>query len=465
MNQKNSTIKTKPTAYLITFIALGAASITPLFFGNEWAKEYGYMVLLAYSLIGTTALAKNKNNVAFVSPASIIFLYLSWSMTIGAWGHSIAAVLPTQQYVNFLTLQRTDEALALFMLTLAILTPLGRPSSNLKDLTCKAINFPEQPLYLLIILLTPFIFISIDLSAFGGSGTIDNVVRALLSISGIVLLSNMRKGSRHFYYFLVLALNSSVSSFNKREAIFLIFVIFFLEAYNGKIKINFSQITKGAISLVAIVVLIIAMSITRGYGDYEVNTFLSSFLFLLDYISSDMFISMFLNNIEVNYIYFHAVNSIEAVLSNKVDIELGATFIKFLFLPFPREIVTWKPDSAIHLYTMYYDPSIRDMGGSWPINIISELIWNFWLLAPVGATVLAWIFFRLEIALVTTRLGKRSLMMVFYLFLYMNTIALARGSGFDLYVFELLIAFFITTLLRITLSLLETSSLSIAKIK
>lgn len=462
---KTSTRRVREFFLLGAFLSLCAVAITPLFFGNEWTKENGYIVLLVYSLIGTATLAKYRNLTVFVVPTSLIFLYVSWSMTIGAWGHSISAVLSQQQYENFLALQKIDEALVIFMLTLAVLIPLSRLFSRPNNLAYKAIKFPPKPLFISILLLASFLFITIDLSPLGGSGTLNNIPKALLSISVIILFANMRGTPRYFFYILLIALNASVASFNKREAIFLIFVVLFLEAYNGRLRGNSSLLIKAFLTLIAIVALVLGMSIYRGYGDYEVDNFISAFRYIVPYVSSEFFLAWFLNNIEANYFFFHAVNSIEMILLNPENITFGSTLIKFLFLPFPRELFPWKPDSAIHLYTMAYDPQYRALGGSWPINIVSELIWNFWLLAPIGAALLTWLFSRLETAIVTTRLKQHSLTMVFYLFVYMNSITLARGSGLDQYLFELIIAYVFVLFIRITVSLLGLPSATGSQLK
>ena len=413
------------------------------------------MVLLVYSAIGTLILAKYRNFTAFVTPASIVFLYISLSMTIGAWGHSVGAVLLRQQYLDYLSLQRTDEALALFMFTLALLVPASRLIGSRANLECTPIQFPKKPLYLSIVVLSPFLLFDVDLAVLGGSGTLNSIPKALISISAILLFANMRGGQRYFLYLLLIALISSISAFNKREAIFLIFVILFLEAHNGRLKLSFSLALKALLAIISVVTLILWMSIFRGYGSYDVDSFLSAFNYIYPYLTSEQFLASFLFNIEANYFYFHAINSIELVLSYPEFIELGRTIVKFLFLPIPRDIFPWKPDSAIHLYTLAYDPAYRALGGSWPINLISEFIWNFWLLAPLATGFLAWLFAKLESAMVSCRLKQNSLMMIFFLFIYMNTVTLARGSGFDQYVFELLTAYSFILLIRIAASALR----------
>ena len=52
--------------------------------------------------------------------------------------------------------------------------------------------------------------------------------------------------------------------------------------------------------------------------------------------------------------------------------------MKSLFTFIPRELIpNLKPDSMITLYTTFYDPEYRLNGNSYPVNFISELIWNF----------------------------------------------------------------------------------------
>lgn len=188
------------------------------------------------------------------------------------------------------------------------------------------------------------------------------------------------------------------------------------------------------------ITLILMMSIVRGYGSFNPDGFLDSFWYIDDYVMSKYFLMRFLNNIEANYFFFHAVNSIEMVLLDTDKITFGSTFFKVFFLPLPRELFPWKPDSMIHLYTTAYSPIARARGGSYPINIVAELIWNFWFFASIGGVFLTWLVTKLDLALIRVSQQKQGLALIFYLFVFLNAIVFARGGGAGTFVFEILAA-------------------------
>ncbi len=429
------------TSPVIVYLALSAIALVPLLFGSDWLKDHGYLILLAYSLVGTLALASVWNFKIFVAPNAIVFLYITWSMTVGAWGYAIAAVLLEKFYQDYLSLQRLDEALCLTMLIIAPLVAAELSSHGRRKSSPKHLKFPGRPLWVTIVVLTPFLFIPLDASYLGGTGVLNNIPKGLLSIAAIILASNMQSPARFVVYLFIISANAAVSSFDKREAIFLFFVILFLEAHSEKLKINLSMTLKISAALAALVVLILAMSIVRGYGGFEgADTVWRALGFVLPYIRSDDFLAAFFFNIEVNYFFFHGVNSIELVLSDLQNLAYGTTVVKFIFLPLPREFFPWKPDSSIGLYTTAYDPILREVGGSWPINIASELVWNFWWFAPLTAFLIPPLLNKLCDALLMARNRQCGVTMTFFLFNYMNLVTLARGSGLDIYVMELIMS-------------------------
>ena len=443
----STTTENKKSLALITFILLFVVSFSPLIFGNDWCKDHGYLLLLLYSLVGTFSLLAAGTATAFATPNAIVFLYITWSMTIGAWGHAISAVLLERQYQDYLFLQRLDEALCLIMLTISFLVPISLFGQKKMRIWKHEEFFPRRPLYVSVFVLSPFLFVPIDLSMVGGNGTVNNIPRALVLISLILIASNIKYSYRYIYYLLIITANATISSFNKREAIFLIFTIIYIEAMRGKININTSNAIKFIFISFFLIIIILSMSIVRGYGSFgQIDNIFQSFNYVLPYIKSYDFLSSFLNNIEANYFFFHAVNAIEMVLEEPDRISFGSTIFKFLFLPIPRSVFPWKPDSAIGLYTTAYNPDFREIGGSYPINIAAEFVWNFWWFAPLAGFLLALIFSSLQIHMIQKLHQRKGIEMSFFLFIYMNCITLARGSGFDQFILELLLALFFTSL-------------------
>ena len=71
---------------------------------------------------------------------------------------------------------------------------------------------------------------------------------------------------------------------SKREAIFLILPILVLELTHYKnLVINLRTVTVGLLLSVVVMLLIIAMSITRGYGNFEVDSVIEASGYIFQY--------------------------------------------------------------------------------------------------------------------------------------------------------------------------------------
>lgn len=227
---------------------------------------------------------------------------------------------------------------------------------------------------------------------------------------------------------------STMFETNKREVIFIFFPIVFIKFYNS--NMNFKKTVFPACFFLALAVIaILIMSIFRGYGEFDVEKEFNSDLFfaLISYVKMSDFLDEFARNIEVIYFFTNSFNAVQLIMMEEMDIALGRTFIKALFSPLQFEIFTpFKPDSILTEYTKAADYSYRQSGGSLPINIISELFWNFgWLgffLVPA-----LFLFFRLiELKLwVSFYLESDFIKTAFWGYLTVLCFTLARGSGLD----------------------------------
>jgi hypothetical protein len=182
------------------------------------------------------------------------------------------------------------------------------------------------------------------------------------------------------------------------------------------------------------------MSVARGYGGIKgIDNLFDAIPTIWTYVRSDDFLSGFLANIEVSYFFFHAINAVDYVLTNPEILSFGSTLIKPVFIFIPRQIAPWKPVSIIDKYTTAYDPEIRDLGGSWPISIFSEFIWNYHVLGVILAFIIAKILVRYHILMLLSYKKNLFYKTVFFLFAYTNIVTLARGCGFDQYILFILI--------------------------
>jgi hypothetical protein len=232
---------------------------------------------------------------------------------------------------------------------------------------------------------------------------------------------------------------------NKRDVIFLLFPISLLEIVHNKLEYKKNTLIYILIIIILTFILIIFMSIKRGYGNFGNNInlydFVSMFNNSISYITSSNFVAYFFNNIEVNYVFFHTFNSIEYIINDFEKIQLGSTLIKPIFIFIPRDILNIKPQSIIDLYTLSFDSNFRKSGGSWPINIFCELFWNFHLF---GIIFLYPLFYFLNLSfskliyLIKTGLIINN---IWFLYMFKEIISLFRGSGFDIFIVNLIISF------------------------
>lgn len=285
------------------------------------------------------------------------------------------------------------------------------------------------------LVLVPFFFISLDLAALGGDGDLSIVPKTIVAIFIIIMTQRIdKKFIRWAIYLCLITGFATFSIDDKREAIFLIFPSAYLELSREKMNLTPGVIIWTLILISLLLALILIMSVARGYGDFGTfTTLLDAIPFVFDYVTSDIFIAGLFANIEVNYFFIHALNSIEIIVNEPQHISLGLTVIKPLFVFIPRSIAEWKPESIIGLYTTVYDPAIRAIGGSWPISIFSEFFWNFYFLAPFFVLFFSLLLVKFQILIIKSVQKKNNYMLAFLLFSYMNLITLARGSGFDQY--------------------------------
>jgi hypothetical protein len=181
-----------------------------------------------------------------------------------------------------------------------------------------------------------------------------------------------------------------------------------------------------------ILMLILGMSIARGYGDYGENlTLIEAFVFIDDYIRTPEFIIYFAQNIETNYLFFHALNSIELVLEDWGYLAYGSTFFKVFFIPFPRYLFPFKPSSILELYTTAYSPSFRSIEGSWVITVFSEFVWNFGVFGVFASYYFGRLIDIFSIKLFHSFRKRNSLRPIQLLFTYTILFTYVRGSGLD----------------------------------
>lgn len=426
---------------MISFL-LFLLSLLPLLLGNDYTKQHGDVVFLAFAIVGAAGCMRGRNLFSFLSPVAIVFFYVSLSLSLGSWGFSNEYVINARNLAVYDDWQSTHIAATVLMLSLSVLMSVDNHyRAKYESITATENLRVGSTTAISSMILLPFFFIPLDLSAFGGLGDFSGIAKSVFALLLVVSLSGRTAGIRWAAYLIIIVVFATFSVHEKREAIFLIFPILFFEILQHPRKLTVRSVSLLVPLAGFLLLLIIAMSVARGYGGFgEMDTLFSAVPFVLKYVSSENFIGGLLNNIEANYFFFHAINAIEMAIRDSDLIVYGSTLIKPLFILIPRSIAPWKPEGMITLYTTAFDPSFRTLGGSWPASFISELFWNFSYLCIPLSVFLALGLVKLQFLLLRAHAFGHTYLLVLLLFAYMNVLTLMRGSGLDQYLVSLIFA-------------------------
>jgi hypothetical protein len=410
---------------------------------NVFIKESGFYFIIIHMIAGFFLVGRDL--VRLLSPISLIYFYTIISLAGGSWGFGKGYIITDSMQATFNSWELANLSLGIFLLSLTVFLIVGERfiPKNISGIKLKQISFSR--LLLAALIFTPFFFIDLNLDIVGGGGDLSTIPKTLFALFFILYVQKYPKLLRYISYLAIIIFLATISIHEKREAFFLLLPILFLESLKGSLKLNFKN-SMGILFLAAYsLVLILAMSIARGYGEYgEFTNIFNTFAYIPAYMSSNFFIGALLLNIEVGYFYLHGVNAIEIVLQDPTVLSMGSTLIKPLFLFIPRFMFPFKPEQIIALYTVQYDPAFRAIGGSYPISVFSEFFWNFHL-AGLFLTIFLIIFCYYFYKHLINSIENFSLSYILlYLVCYFNILMLARGSGLDMYfLFIILSAFFI----------------------
>lgn len=181
--------------------------------------------------------------------------------------------------------------------------------------------------------------------------------------------------------------------------------------------------------------IILYSSVGRGYGSYNVSSFFKIIQFSFIYITEDIFIDALMSNLEINHSYGNLVNSIDMFFNGEYKLLYGSTIFKFLFIPLPRYLVDFKPDSFVHIYTSLYDPLLRSQGSSRPVIFIGEFLWNFSYLFLPALILFSYFINRFFVKMLSyLSAGNINFAFLSILYLYITFIQYVRGGGTDLWV-------------------------------
>lgn len=435
----------KPNKGLVSIFMLIFLSMLPLFMSNNGVMQNSPLLYFSSLLVGLAACYRKDSLSHLVTPNSLIFFYFILNFLLGSWGFSNGYILVVENLHDFTDWQYRQATTCLSMLCPSLFLVADIIYHKKYEVVSSKITWSNHHGIFLIgvLFLVPFFFIPLNLDFIGAQGDLAILPKGIAAISIILYVSKLNKIKRYLGYGVLILFFATFSSDEKREAIFLIFPIIWLEANRYKIRPTMSTMFSGVVVGVLAAVLILSMSIVRGYGNFgNVSSIFDGMLFLPQYINSDFFMSAFLVNIEATYLYFHALNSIDMVLSDIDILAYGSTLIKPFFIMFPREILPFKPDSILELYTTAYDPGGREMGGSWTIGLFSEFIWNFHIFGVFLVILVAKYLCKLNVLMLHSASSKNSAKSIMYFFVFLHLFTWVRGSGLDQYVVYLMLGLF-----------------------
>lgn len=248
-------------------------------------------------------------------------------------------------------------------------------------------------------------------------------------------LSYFKKTIRFLVYLVFLMLMVKFNFENKREVVISLFAMIFLEAYYSRIKLQFTfkKIVFYFFGIFLFFFLVLTSSILRGYGSFEADNFSTAATYLPDYVESDFFVDGLTDNLELNYSYGTGISAMNMIIVGDLPHQYGYTLLKLFFLPIPRDMITFKPESIMQMFTKKFYPSFWAEGGSLPVILPVDMFLNFHFLGFLATGIIIYlldfIFMKFH------QLQHRSFLYFSFIFLFSTILAFARGSGIDLYFF------------------------------
>ena len=442
-------------------------SVVAVFSSDDWLRSHLWILYATQYIFIIWLGVKQADRWLFIfSPSFVTVSYMAINNCLGAYFFSMGIVSPTENYLSYLEWTKLGWVVAsilcanLMVLLPYFLTPKAFTSNHREARRTAKIALTEKVLVIGFCggIILFFSAVELDLSVLGAYGSFAIIPQTLGALLiGLVLAKSKQRG-RFAVYLLILIYFASFSSEDKRYAFFLVAPVMLIECLSAhRLQLRLQHVALAAGFAVVGFVLILMMSIYRGYGEYQPQSFLDTRHYLLKYVESPSFYEKLGNNLEYNYVFFHSHQAIEDVYIAPDMLLYGATFLKPLFLTLPRDWFSNKPQSIIHHYTNHQNPQYRKGHGSWLSGIYSDFIWNFHIL---GLLILLPVYYLINRCYLVLAYSIRQGVSYYHLpalFAYQHLLTLIRGSGFDLYFAYLIVgAVFAFVVFLPTLDILKT---------
>lgn len=413
----------------------------------------GYLVqILAY-----VALNQFRHNLALIrllQPSMISMIYIGLNFAVGAWAFNsgnVVNMLGGDNYGFWRNLQQvyfvsSSCFLALYLLSLR---NLGLPQSDIPLSVQEGGRRPPIAMGVAIL------FVCLAASTFLTFSVLTQLKTVLAAGLLYLLFAHNVKYKWIFTLFIIVIL-ASTSAHSKREAIFFIPAISLLVlSYYPAKKITFKKMVLGTVAVVFAGILILAMSIIRGYGGFDPTGITDAALYIPQYLEMQHSVGLIMNNFELSYIFLHAHNCISFALKSTKELAHGETYLRaFLIWPI-GDLLNYKPASIIDQYTLTFFPSFRAVGGSFGVTSLGEAVWNFGLLAPLAVVPIYFALDSFFSRLVILIRGGSAWSTIFALNAFQFSLYFTRGSGLDLMLIYIIFSLVSGFLVSVFLSMLN----------
>jgi len=421
----------------IVLLILSILSVLPIFFTNSLAAKYEFLnyTLIQLCVFWLLFTFKEDRFKFLLSPSFLAVSYLNLNFLLGFWAFKNDLVF-TKLLPDYRLWSYGSTRIFFFNIINLVIILSYFIKLNLKFKSRKLIDFNKINqsflFYATVLTFVIFLIISPLLNAFSSFTVVFKTVLALI----IITCAHKRYAlfKRILIYSSIIFVFVLFSTESKREAIFLILPILLLELSGIKLILKLKYIITSLLIMFSVFYLIITMSILRNYGGFNANNFFDATTYVDDYLKKETFVAGFMSNLEISTTYLHSNNVYEYLKRDKIDYVYGETIVKPLFIYLPRKYFKFKPRSAIDIYTSTYDKSFREIGGSFPISIQSELYLNFGVISYFIAFIMFAFFNSIYKNVLGLIKSNEILNYIYLLYMYEIFLSLIRGSGLDIFV-------------------------------
>ncbi len=418
-----------------------------------------FIITLVLSVLYLRKTINGNSSLYLLSPCSLTFFYSIANFLLGSFLFYEGFYPDSINYNDLLTIEKSELSIYICFLNFCNMIPCFLMNFYGKSFTDNfTMDFQSADestgvsqkkfntkfaIFLMVIFLL-LLTVNIGLSFLGartlekGEGGAGNFNYPFIFASIILLCRELKIGDvrlkyRFVIYAVILGIMVLISVESKREAFFVLIAIAMTElTYEDRpFILNLKSIIASITLVFVSVIVIIASSIMRGYGSYDVDNFTDAIINVPDYVESDAFRQYGANNFELTYNYTSAVRALKLSDEGKIETLYGETYLKALFVPIPRSVLGWKPRSMTDVFTSTVDPSFRAEGGSYPVSVYSEMFCNFKYFSLLILTFFFFIMQRLFLGIKTSLRGNeiRNLCLISFFSYFLMFV---RGSGLDL---------------------------------